>query len=57
VIGNRVDVGGYTHRVDNQSNGIPENINAIAVLSGTVIDTQESIRMTNEILGFKPDFP
>ena len=40
----------------NQSIAIPENIDAIRALSGTVKDVQESIRITNAALGIKQHF-
>ena len=40
----------YTYMVDNQAIVIPENIDAIRALAGTV-SADESIRMTNETLG------
>lgn len=46
----------YTYQVDNQSIAIPENINAIRALAGSVKDGRESIRMTKEALGIKRDF-
>jgi len=46
----------YTYQVDNQSIAIPENIDAIRALAGSVKDGQESIQMTNEVLGIKRYF-
>ncbi len=46
----------YTYQVDNQAIVIPENIDAIRALAGTVTDAQQSIRMTDEALGLSKDF-
>ena len=46
----------YTYQVDNQAIVIPENIDAIRALAGTVKDAAESIRRTDEALGVKRDF-
>jgi glyceraldehyde-3-phosphate dehydrogenase (NAD(P)) len=46
----------YTYQVDNQSIAIPENIDAIRALAGSVKDGQDSIRMTDEALGIKRYF-
>ncbi len=46
----------YTYTVDNQAVVIPENIDAIRALAGTVTDAAESIRRTNEALGVRQDF-
>ncbi len=46
----------YTYQVDNQAIVIPENIDAIRALAGTVKDAVESIRRTDEALGVKRDF-
>ncbi|MFA4840075.1 MAG: type II glyceraldehyde-3-phosphate dehydrogenase [Agrococcus sp.] len=46
----------YTYTVDNQAIVIPENIDAIRALAGTVTDAAESIRRTDESLGVRRDF-
>lgn len=46
----------YTYQVDNQAIAIPENIDAIRALTGTVKDGRESIRMTDETMGLKRSF-
>lgn len=46
----------YTYTVDNQAVVIPENIDAIRALSGTITDAAESIRRTDEALGIRQDF-
>jgi glyceraldehyde-3-phosphate dehydrogenase (NAD(P)) len=46
----------YTYTVDNQAIVIPENIDAIRALAGTVTDAAESIRRTDESLGIRRDF-
>ncbi len=46
----------YTYQVDNQAIAIPENIDAIRALTGSVKDGRESIRMTDEALGIKRNF-
>jgi len=46
----------YTYQVDNQAIVIPENVDAIRALTGTVEDGQESIRITDEALGMRGDF-
>ncbi|MEP6672534.1 MAG: type II glyceraldehyde-3-phosphate dehydrogenase [Chthoniobacter sp.] len=46
----------YTYQVDNQAIAIPENIDAIRALTGTVKDGRESIRMTDEAMGIKRCF-
>ena len=46
----------YTYTVDNQAVVIPENIDAIRALAGTITDAAESIRRTNEALGVRQDF-
>jgi glyceraldehyde-3-phosphate dehydrogenase (NAD(P)) len=46
----------YTYQVDNQAIAIPENIDAIRALAGSVKDGRESIRMTDEALGIKRYF-
>ena len=46
----------YTYQVDNESIAIPENIDAIRALAGTVDDGPTSIRMTDEALGIEREF-
>lgn len=46
----------YTYTVDNQAVVIPENIDAIRALAGTVLDGGESIALTDEVLGVRQDF-
>lgn len=46
----------YTYQVDNQAIVVPENIDAIRALTGTVKDGRESIRVTDEALGMRRDF-
>lgn len=46
----------YTYTVDNQAVVIPENVDAIRALAGTVTDAEESIRITDEALGVRQDF-
>ncbi|KMO71301.1 type II glyceraldehyde-3-phosphate dehydrogenase [Mycolicibacterium chlorophenolicum] len=46
----------YTYTVDNQAIVIPENIDAIRALSGTVTEAADSIRRTDETLGVRQDF-
>lgn len=46
----------YTYQVYNEAIVIPENIDAIRALTGTVKDGQESIRITDEALGMRRDF-
>ena len=46
----------YTYQVDNQAIVVPENVDAIRALCGTVSDPQQSIAMTNEALGITPDY-
>ncbi len=43
----------YAYMVDNQAIVIPENIDAIRALSGTVTSANESIAMTNAALGIE----
>lgn len=45
----------YTYQVNNESIAIPENIDAIRALAGTVEDGAVSIRMTDEALGVRRD--
>ncbi|MFO7539838.1 MAG: type II glyceraldehyde-3-phosphate dehydrogenase, partial [Chloroflexota bacterium] len=46
----------YTYQVDNQAIVVPETVDAIRALAGTVKDGQESIRMTDEAMGIRRDF-
>ena len=46
----------YTYTVDNQAVVIPENVDAIRALAGTITDPAESIRRTDESLGIRHDF-
>ena len=46
----------YTYTVDNQAIVVPENIDAIRALTGTVDDGGESIRRTDRALGVRQDF-
>lgn len=46
----------YTYLVDNQAIVIPETIDAIRALTGTVQDGRESMRITDEALGVLKDF-
>lgn len=46
----------YTYQVYNEAIVIPENIDAIRALTGTMKDGRESIRITDEALGMRRDF-
>lgn len=46
----------YTYQVDNQAIVIPETIDAIRALAGSVEDGAESIRRTDEALGVRHEF-
>ncbi|HWP48666.1 MAG TPA: type II glyceraldehyde-3-phosphate dehydrogenase [Candidatus Limnocylindrales bacterium] len=46
----------YSYMVDNQAIVIPETIDAIRALTGTVKNAQESIEMTNKSLGIQQRF-
>jgi glyceraldehyde-3-phosphate dehydrogenase (NAD(P)) len=46
----------YTYQVDNQAIVVPETIDAVRALCGTVRDAQRSIAMTDEALGIRHDF-
>lgn len=46
----------YTCQVDNQAIVVPENVDAIRALAGTVTDGQASIRVTDEALGIRRNF-
>ena len=46
----------YTYQVYNEVIVIPENMDAIRALMGTVKDGRESICITDEALGVRSDF-
>lgn len=46
----------YTYQVYNEAIVVPENIDAIRALAGTVQDGAESIRITDHTLGMRRDF-
>lgn len=46
----------YMYQVYNEAIVVPENIDAIRALAGTVTESQESIRRTDEALGMRTDF-
>jgi glyceraldehyde-3-phosphate dehydrogenase (NAD(P)) len=46
----------YTYQVYNEAIVVPENIDAIRALAGTVIDGRESIRITDKAMGMRRDF-
>ncbi len=46
----------YTYQVYNEAIVVPENVDAIRALAGTVQNGAESILMTDEALGMKSDF-
>jgi len=46
----------FTYQVYNEAIVVPENIDAIRALTGTVRDGAESIRITDEALGMRRDF-
>ena len=46
----------YTYQVYNEAIVVPETIDAIRALAGTVRDGKESIRMTNAAMGIRQDF-
>jgi len=46
----------YTYQVYNEAIVVPENIDAIRALVGTITDGQESIRITDEAMGMRHDF-
>ncbi|MGE0134138.1 MAG: type II glyceraldehyde-3-phosphate dehydrogenase [Dehalococcoidia bacterium] len=46
----------YTYEVDNEAIVVPENIDAIRALMGTVTDAETSMRMTDESLGMAREF-
>ncbi len=46
----------YTYQVYNEAIVVPENVDAIRALAGTVQSAMESIRITDEALGMRHDF-
>jgi glyceraldehyde-3-phosphate dehydrogenase (NAD(P)) len=46
----------YTYQVYNEAIVVPESVDAIRALVGTVRDGQESIRITDEAMGMRNDF-
>jgi len=46
----------YTYQVYNEAIVVPENVDAIRALAGTVQNGPESIRITDEAMGMKRDF-
>jgi len=46
----------YTYQVYNEAIVVPENIDAIRALAGTVTNGTESIRITDEAMGMQQDF-
>jgi glyceraldehyde-3-phosphate dehydrogenase (NAD(P)) len=46
----------YTYQVYNEAIVVPESVDAIRALAGTVADGRESIRMTDEAMGMRRDF-
>lgn len=46
----------YAYQVDNQAIVIPESVDAIRALTGSVRDARESMRITDESLGIRHDF-
>jgi glyceraldehyde-3-phosphate dehydrogenase (NAD(P)) len=46
----------YAYQVDNQAIVIPESVDAIRALTGSVSDARESIAITDESLGIRRDF-
>ncbi len=46
----------YTYQVYNEAIVVPESVDAIRALAGTVTDGRESIRMTNEAMGMRRAF-
>lgn len=46
----------YTYQVYNEAIVVPENIDAIRALAGTVTNGADSIRMTDEAMGMRQDF-
>jgi glyceraldehyde-3-phosphate dehydrogenase (NAD(P)) len=46
----------YTYQVYNEAIVVPESVDAIRALMGTIRDGRESIRITDEALGMRRDF-
>ena len=46
----------YTYQVYNEAIVVPENIDAIRALAGTVTDGRKSIRITDEAMGMRKEF-
>ena len=46
----------YTYQVYNEAIVVPESVDAIRALAGTVKDGKESMRMTDEAMGMRRDF-
>ena len=46
----------YTYQVYNEAIVVPENVDAIRALMGTIKDGSESIRITDEAMGMRKDF-
>ena len=46
----------YTYQVYNEAIVVPETVDAIRALAGTVEDGRESIRITDEVMGMRRDF-
>jgi glyceraldehyde-3-phosphate dehydrogenase (NAD(P)) len=46
----------YTYQVYNEAIVVPESVDAIRALAGTVTNGRESIRMTDEAMGMRRDF-
>ena len=46
----------YTDQVENQAIVVPETVDAIRALTGSVKEAGKSIRMTGEALGVRDDF-
>lgn len=46
----------YTYQVDNQAIVVPENVDAIRALCGSITEGRESIHITDEALGMRQDF-
>lgn len=46
----------YTYQVYNEAIVVPETVDAIRALAGTVKDGRESIRITDEAMGMRRDF-
>lgn len=46
----------YTYQVYNEAIVVPESIDAIRALMGTIKNGSESIRITDEAMGMRKDF-